>query len=474
MERALHHAVYPAASSRALLLLVDDDPLITDSLQLILKHDYEVISAATRKQAHALLDTRDTLPKLALIDLGLPPVPHRPDEGFALVHDLLGMEPTMKVLVLSGQDDQTNIRRALTMGAVDFIPKPCETGLLKARLDHQLTILEAEQKAPASASAPEMIGNSDAMRSLRGEIRQLCNSPHTILIEGESGVGKEMVVCSLHELSDRSKLPYLSLNCGAFNPELLESTLFGHARGAFTGATEARCGFFEEAKQGTLFLDEIGELPESLQVKLLRVLDNGEYYRLGEVKPQQSKARIIAATNRDLRRDVNSGRFRADLYHRLSVLTISVPPLRVRGDDYALLLDHFNQLYSHNGSGFHLSDDANTRLKTYDFPGNIRELRNIVIRLSAKFPGQEVTADELERELDTNTKPQEIASSNDVTHSLLGNNFNLDVSLAEMERRYIDAALELSHGNLSQAARMLGINRTTLYSRVNKLGRGLS
>ena len=284
-----------------------------------------------------------------------------------------------------------------------------------------------------------------------------------MLIEGESGSGKELVARRLHRLSAHASRPYLSLNCAAISPQLVEPTLFGHAKGAFTGAAAGKAGFFEEAADGTLFLDEIGELPLEMQAKLLRVLENGEYQRVGETQRRTARCRVIAATNRDLRRAVREGAFRADLYHRLSVFTLSVPPLRELDQDKLALLDHFRK------GAFELDDGALARWLRYDFPGNVRELRNIVIRLSAKYPGQRIAAAELEQELDI-SEPG-IPGVDDKTEQAMrqlerSGVFDLDQTLKAWERAYIEAALRLTRGNVSQAAKLLGVNRTTLYSRM--------
>lgn len=460
------------------LLLVDDDPLIIESLSLVLQDQYEVLSAETRPQANRLLHSLRDIPSLALVDLGLPPKPHSPDEGFALIHDLLGLNRDIKILILSGQSEQANIQHALTLGAVDFIPKPCDIPLLSARLSHQVMMLAAEQtQQRASQNQDKLLGQSPALETLRGLIRQFADTPYPVLIEGESGSGKELVAESLHRQSVRARAPFLTLNCAAFSAELLEAQLFGHSKGAFTGATAHKAGFFEETNEGSLFLDEIGELPLDLQSKLLRVLENGEYYRLGETQPRRSSARIIAATNSDLKESVRKGMFRQDLYHRLSVLTINVPPLHERGNDCLILLDHFKHIYAPAGRQFELADEAGALLREYSFPGNIRELRNIVIRLGAKYPGQTVTRAQLTAELESvvpHSGPSlnQGAMDTQVRNDLLGKNFRLDTCLGDLEQRYIHTALELCGGNLSQAARMLGINRTTLYSRLERLAGG--
>ncbi len=455
------------------LLLVDDDPLISESLAFVLKDNFTVHVAATRDEAKRLLYKLSVLPNLALIDLGLPPDPHRPEEGFSLVSELLAFNPSIKILILSGQDSQENVRHALTLGAVDFIPKPCNMDLLKTRINHQLMILDAEQHKPQTKQEKEcgLIGQSLTIQTLRTQIQQFATLPFSVLIEGESGTGKELVAQCLHAQSEHAEAPCLTVNCAAFTTELLEAQLFGHAKGAFTGANTARSGFFEDASEGSLILDEIGDMPLQLQSKLLRVLENGEYYRLGETRVRQSQARIIAATNRDLREEVKTGQFRSDLYHRLSVLTIKVPPLHERDKDKFLLLNHFQEFYAKMGTLFQLDEEAKACWNNYSFPGNVRELRNIVIRLGAKYPNQLLNKTQLEEELETNfSKPSNSEDSKEVIIKQLNQEgFSLDEVLLEWERRYINSALEISQGNLSQAARTLGINRTTLYSKMQRL-----
>jgi DNA-binding NtrC family response regulator len=473
LDMGAHDSASPhAAESRVGLLLIDDDELIVESLRFVLEDSYTVHSAGNRAEAKLLLHKLKPAPSIALVDLGLPPTPHSPEEGFALIEELLAFNPSMKILVLSGQSARSNIQHALTLGAVDFIPKPCDALLLKARLQHQRMILEAEQPAAAPASE-RMLGDSAAMETLRALVRQFADSPFPVLIEGESGSGKELVAEALHGQSERASQPFVAVNCAAITPDLLEAQLFGHTRGAFTGADTARGGFFEEAGRGTLLLDEIGEFPLSLQPKLLRVLENGEYYRIGETEPRRAEARVLTATNRDLREEVRAGRFRQDLYHRLSVLSIRVPPLRERGDDCLLLFDAFRRLYAAKAPAFTMSEEACERLRHYGFPGNVRELRNIVIRFSAKYPGRVVGIRDLQAELETDIGAHggddgELEAA--AAEAIQGRGFVLDDALGDWERRYIQAALRLAGGNLSKAARTLGMNRTTLYSRLQRLG----
>jgi DNA-binding NtrC family response regulator len=470
------------------LLIVDDDPLITDTLAYALGKDFEVLVSDSRKNAVSLVRRQHTPPQLALVDLGLPPMPHRPDEGFQLVAELLAHSPAMKILVLSGQNDAANARHARTLGATDFVAKPCEAEVLKKLLLHALEIRAAEISAGTEAKGEQLIGASPMLERLKNQISQYADSPFPALIEGESGSGKEVVASLLHRLSWRKDQPWFALNCAAIAPTLVEPTLFGYSKGAFTGANTNKSGYFEDAQEGTLFLDEIGELPLELQAKLLRVLENGEYQRVGETQQRISHARVIAATNRDLRQEIRSGRFRADLYHRLSVFSLSVPPLREMGEDKALLLAHFTRFYADQAklAPFTLDPEATELWRSYRFPGNVRELKNIVIRLTTKYPGQRLSVLELEPELEPVAPSDaqagaaaELGPPGDPQalieqaqrHLQRARAFNLDDMLKAWEQGYIQAALRLTHGNVSQAAKILGINRTTLYSRMEQQDR---
>ena len=463
------------------MLIVDDDPLISDTLNFVLSRDFNVYVAESRAQVKSLLRQLDNPPQLALIDLGLPPTPHRPDEGFKLINELIAYSPSIKILVLSGQNDETNARHARTLGAIEFIAKPCEPETIKGLLLKALQIRDAEISAQVGDIG--MTGKSLPIEKLRQQISQYANAPFPVLIEGESGSGKELVAASLHRMSQRASKPFLALNCAAISPTLVEPTLFGYSKGSFTGATTSRSGYFEDAKDSTLFLDEIGELPLELQAKLLRVLENGEYQRVGETQNRVSNARVIAATNRDMRQEIRNGRFRADLYHRLSVFTISVPPLRELSDDKRLLLSHFSDFYARQAAvkAFDLDAKATDLWLEYSFPGNVRELRNIVIRLTTKYAGQQVNVEQLQAELDMESMEldqpglpinQDFKSVLEAAkkHLQMQKNFNLDLTLQQWEKGYVEAALMITQGNLSQAAKLLGIHRTTLYSRMQNYG----
>ena len=471
----------PAAQSvtKPDLLIVDDDPLISDTLNFVLSRDFNVIAADSRPQARSVLRQLDAPPALALIDLGLPPTPHRPDEGFQLIAELLASAPAIKIVVLSGQNDEAHARHARALGAIDFVAKPADPQALKQLLLQALELNAVEQ----SAGAPRLLGASAPIEKLRQQIAQFAGSPFPVLVQGESGSGKELVAHALHELSARAGRTLYALNCAAISPTLVEPTLFGYAKGAFTGANTARAGYFEDAQDSTLILDEIGELPLDLQAKLLRVLENGEFQRVGETVSRSSNARVVAATNRDLKQEIRGGRFRADLYHRLSVFTVEVPPLRELGDDRLLLLEHFRLFYARQAKAAPFTLDARARAVwlDYGFPGNVRELRNIAIRLATKCAGQTVNEQQLRAELDADATLETPAAGMPLDAAALagaalrqlqdlqskgGADFNLDEMLARWERGYVEAALELTQGNIARAAKLLGVNRTTLYSRM--------
>ena len=470
------------AEQKPVLIIIDDDPLITDTLHFVLSKHFEVCVADSRAQAKSLLRQLDEPPSLALVDLGLPPMQHKPDEGFKMIGELLAHSPSMKIHVLSGQSDDVNVKHALALGALDFIPKPCDVDKLKELLLNSLKVQSVELSEQAQTTQAEdknggMIGESLPMQTLITQIRQFADSPFPVLIEGESGSGKERVASNFHRFSKRIKQPYLSINCAAISPMLAESILFGHAKGAFTGANTANAGYFEDVNEGTLFLDEIGELPLEMQAKLLRVLENGEYTRVGETQVRKSRARVVAATNRDLRAEVRAGNFRSDLYHRLGVFAVKVPPLRDLAEDSLILLEHFNTFYARETGqqSFKLDGRAISRWLSYHFPGNVRELRNIIIRLIAKYAGQTVNEIQLSAELDLSRQNESeggaISNNGDLSSYALQHlqneaNVSLDQVLKSWEKAYVDAAMRITHGNLSQAAKMLGINRTTLYSRI--------
>jgi DNA-binding NtrC family response regulator len=463
-----------ALDGKPSLLIVDDDPLIRDTLAFALGTDFEVHSCESRPEAIALLRRLARAPQLALVDLGLPPAPDAPDEGFQLIADLLAHSRTIKIFVLSGQDGELHARHARALGAIEFIAKPCSATMLKSVLSRALELRAAEISRERE-SDDGLIGHSAALAKLRVQIAQFADSPFPVLIEGESGTGKDLIARSLHRMSKRAQKPFLVLNCAAIAPALAEPTLFGHAKGAFAEAGASKAGLFEDAQDGSVLLDDIGDLPLGIQAKLLRVLEDGGYQRVGETQQRQSRARIVAASSRDLRQEVRRGAFRADLYHRLSVLVLTAPALREMERDKLVLLDHFRRFYAAqaNAAPFSLDEAAERRWLAYGFRGNVRELRNVVIRLTTKYGGRRLTLQELEPELDPQSDAQAPPGARDgepvedaLRHLEVAHAFDLDETLKGWERAYIEAAMRLTRGNVSQAAKLLGMNRTTLYSRM--------
>ncbi|HSD39445.1 MAG TPA: sigma-54 dependent transcriptional regulator [Rhodocyclaceae bacterium] len=468
------------------LLIVDDDPLIVDTLRYVLEDEFDLLSANSRSMAIAAVRQRGGRLDLALIDLGLPPLPNRPDEGLTLIGELLAHDPQCKIIVLSGQNEEAHARHARTLGALEFVAKPTQPAPLRAALQRALQLRRQELSVVSESQALErIVGESAIILAARAQLQRFASSHFPVLIEGESGVGKEVAAQALHELSGAHQR-FVALNCAAISPGLIEATLFGHTRGAFTGAQAAQPGYFEEAADGTLFLDEIGELPLDLQPKLLRVLENGEYQRVGETQKRIVRARIIAATNRNLLQEVRAGRFRADLFHRLSVLRVRMPALRQTGDDRLVLLDHYMRIFSKQMGlqPFRLTMDALQSWQAYDFPGNVRELRNIIIRLLVRHAGQAVGREELEAEQEADIAPAIVSSAQgeanpasattsapEAISSIAPGGVDLPAVLRRVERDYIATALQQAHGNMSQAARLLGINRSTLYNRMETLAR---
>jgi DNA-binding NtrC family response regulator len=324
-------------------------------------------------------------------------------------------------------------------------------------------------------SAQLIIGDSAPISTLRQQITLYAQSIFPVLIEGESGTGKELVATALHQQSPRNDKPFLVINCASISGELLESQLFGHIKGAFTGADKSHCGFFEAAEDGTLFLDEIGEMAYDLQAKLLRVLESGEFHRIGDTKIVKSRARIIAATNKSLQEQVTQGLFRTDLFHRLCILKLHSPALRNRQNDSFLLLQYFLDFYAESIQPITLDHGAKEKWKAYPFPGNVRELRNIVIRLCTKYPLQSINSFQLLQEFDQSSSIYRklkhehcIFNQQLIHHKIINGDFNLDLYLKHLEDLVIEQALLFSNGNLSRVAKILRINRSTLYSRIHK------
>ena len=442
------------------LLIVEDDEDIRTQMKWALGSDYELVTAGDRAGALAVL--RAARPTVTLLDLGLPPRPNSPEEGFAVLSEFLALDPLAKVIVVSGQGDKQNALHAVGAGAYDFLCKPVdmdELGLVLRRCVY-LADLEQEYRAMQQSARPDefenMLGASSQMQSVFDFIRKVAPTSAPVLIQGESGTGKEMVAQALHRRSAHSAGPFVAINCNSIPENLLESELFGHEKGAFTGADRQRKGHIETAAGGTLFLDEIGELPAPVQVKLLRFLQEKCFQRVGGRQEIQSDARVLAATNRNLQESVSGGKFREDLYFRLAVVVIRVPPLRDRGDDILQVARAFLHNYGieHAKTSLTFAPDALRALSLYRWPGNVRELQNRVRRAVIMADGKRVTSRDLELTDTLSALPPQ----------------TLKEARESVEREMVQDALRRHRGKITSAALELGISRPTLYELMEKLG----
>ena len=456
----------PMQPERATVLVVEDDPGLRELLRNELEDaGYEVSVAAHAEQARELLG--EAMPQLVISDLRLPGASGRDLLGHC--HSL-GEPPGFIMITAFGTVEQAV--DALKIGADDFLTKPLRLDHLRLavarvlegrRLRYELsqcrTLLD-------DGDFHDMVGRSLPMRQLFDAIRQIAPLAGPVIVSGESGSGKELVARALHAESKRRLGPFVPVNCAAMPPDLMESELFGHARGAFTGATQQRQGLFVEANGGTLLLDEIGEMQPDTQAKLLRVLEDGRVRPLGSDREVSVDVRLVAATNRDLEADVQTGRFREDLFFRLEAFPLHVPPLRARGDDLDLLAARFIARFAAIGHRPppHLSDAAMACLRAYPFPGNVRELANAMERATAFCDGREIRPAQLPERI--RHRQQADGASEAVVSPLLASE-ELP-SLDEMERRYIRLVLERTRGNKRQAAAVLGIGRRTLYRRLDE------
>lgn len=442
------------------LLIVDDDADIRKQLKWALKKDHEILQAEDR--AGALKIVQEEKPPVVTLDLGLPPHPHDVEEGFAALGEILEEHPYSKVIVVTGQDQKENARRAIELGAYDFLCKPIQVEDLKIILKRAFYLFQLEketrevQKRVEGESFEEMLGMSPQMQEVFEDIRKTAAADVPVLILGESGTGKELAARAIHNLSSRRAGPFAVINCGAIPENLLESELFGHEKGAFTGAHVSRNGRLEAAQGGTLFLDEIGDLPLALQVKLLRTLQEHTIERVGGRRKVPVDARVLAATNADIQEAMRQGRFREDLYYRLGVVVIHMPPLREREGDIPVLARLFLQRYSReNGKALKgFSRQAAQLLETHGWPGNVRELENRVKRAVIMAKGPYVAPADLEL-----TSPHARFTG-----------MGLKKAREELERELILQAMAKTKGNLSRAAANLGISRPALYEMMDKLG----
>ena len=453
------------------ILVVDDERNVHYSFRRVLGNEYEVISAFSGKEA--IQHLFDDALQLVLLDVRMPG-----ENGLDTLQEIKRQRPELPVIMMTAFASAETAIRATTFDAEDYLIKPLDVDNLKQliatvlqRRQPQPTAPPASLEVPVPGAVP-MLGRSRAMQEVYKIIGKSAVRDVTVLITGESGTGKELIARALHTYSDRTQEPFLAINCAAIPDMLLESELFGYERGAFSGAVEARPGKFELAHGGTLFLDEIGDMPILLQAKLLRVLQERELYRLGARESRRVDVRIIAATNQDPEGLIRAGRFREDLYYRLNVVRISLPPLRERGEDIALLADYFLEKHLQTNPqgprGF--SEDARQQLLAYSWPGNVRELENAIAQAVLNARSRVIRAEDLTLNSDLlqgQSHATEPASPSAVTLDMIfaqeaGNVF------AATERLLITKALERTRQNQVQAARLLGVSRNVLRDRMKR------
>ena len=448
------------------LLVVDDDPDIRQQLKWGLHQDFQLFLASDRGEAMACFQAEH--PGVVVLDLGLPPCSDSSAEGFRCLEEMLGSNPRVKIIMLTGNNEKANALKALQMGAIDFYAKPpvlAELKVIIGRAFHLAGIEEQNyREAPAAAAETGnqwgLIGSCREMQAVFTTIRKVAASNAPVLITGESGTGKELVAGAIHEASLRRKGPFIAINCGAIPENLIESELFGHEKGAFTGAHSTVQGKLQYAHKGTLFLDEIGELPVNLQVKLLRFLQEGTMQRVGGRDEITVDTRTTCATNLDIAKAIGDGRFREDLYYRIGVININLPPLRDRGDDVLLIAEAFLALYAreYGKKTLRFSSAGSGFMKRHGWPGNVRELRNRVQRAVIMCEGTSIGPLDLGCDSEPHPGPA------------LGNHQrSLKEAREAIEREMILAALERQAGNVLKAAEDLGISRPTLYDLMKKL-----
>lgn len=442
------------------LLIVDDDEDLRTQMKWALTADYDISLAEDRESAIAMINKEQ--PAVVTLDLGLPPNPAGVEEGFAVLDHILDAYSQTKVIIITGRGEKENALRAVEKGAYDFFYKPIQLDELKVvlRRAFHLSQLEQEQREMrhrlSGNTFEDMIGTSQKMQDVFSTIRKVATTDAPVLITGESGTGKELVARAIHRLSIRESKPFIPINCSAIPENLIESELFGHEKGTFTGAHAQRIGRFEMAEGGTLFLDEIGDLPQLLQVKLLRFLQEKVIERVGGREQIEVDTRILAATNRDLEEAMKKATFREDLYYRLNVVKISVPPLRDRNADVILLaktfLDRYTGEIRKKIKGF--NSQAIESIERYSWPGNVRELENRIKRAVIMSEGRKITAEDLELESTIGKKEPMV----------------LKDARKMLEKDLILKAITRNENSLTKAAAELGISRPTLYDLMEKLG----
>lgn len=439
------------------LLIVDDDKGIQKQLKWSFS-DYEVVLASDRESAIAAVRRHE--PKVVTLDLGLPPDEANASEGLAALEEILAIAPRTKVIVITGNEDRTNALKAISLGAYDFYQKPIDSDVINVIVDRAFSLATIENEnhkmKEVGGSDIGIIGNSASIDRLRTMVRRIAPTSITALLLGESGTGKEVTANAVHIASDRKKKPFIAINCASIPETLLESELFGFEKGAFTGAHRATKGKIECAEGGTLFLDEIGDMPYSLQAKLLRFLQEKSIERLGGRQEIPVDVRVVCATNQNLEEMVKEKTFREDLFYRISEITLNIPPLRDREEDVIILAQYFLQRYAqeYKSNVKSFSDDGISAIKSHKWPGNIRELQNKVKSSVIMSQGVQVTA------MDLGFFDHE---DDDFELSL-----NLRSVREKAESLAIQKAYALTEGNMSKAADLLGVTRPTLYSLIEK------
>jgi two-component system NtrC family response regulator len=437
------------------ILIVDDDEQIRKQIQWALSEEFTVFSAGDRTSALEIFKREKT--PVILLDLGLPPHPREAIEGLQALDDMIGLNPLAKIIIVSGNSERQNALAAIDKGAHDIFPKPVDLDELKVvlhrvyrRIDLEKENIE-ERNLAQCVSFEEIIGSSRQMQEVFGTVRKIAGTDIPVLITGESGTGKELIANAIHNRSSRKDGPFIAINCGAIPESLLESELFGHEKGSFTGATTQRKGKLEYAHGGTLFLDEIGDLLPELQVKILRVLQEKVIERVGGRQTIPVDSRVIAATNVNLEAQVKANHFREDLYFRLAVVKIALPALRERGNDVVQLAEHLVLAFSKElkKAPKKFSKQALEAIRRYEWPGNVRELQNRVKRALVLAEGPSISPEELE--LDSQNGNSAANSS------------TLKEAKEALEREILANALRENNGNISKTAKSLGISRPTLY-----------
>lgn len=457
----------PETTAELPVLIVDDERSMREFLSVLIKKEgHKVLAATSGDEAIAMMDDGLRF-KLVMTDLKMPGT-----SGLDVLRKAKAVMPQAEVILMTAYATADTAISAIKLGAYDYITKPFKVDEAKIALHRALekfTLVDEnrhlKEVLETRQGFGELIGESSPMQRVYQLIDRVAPTKTTILIHGESGTGKELVARALHRRSAHADGPFLPINCGAIPENLIESELFGHKKGAFTGATADKEGLFLAAKKGTVFLDEIGELPHQVQVKLLRVLQEGKVRSVGATEEKSIQCRIVAATNRDLKKEVDAERFREDLYYRLSVIPIELPPLRERGGDIELLLHHFLRKYSRDignpVEGF--TDDALRILQAHHYPGNVRELQNIMERAVTLEMNALIHPESLPREL-SHTGPTDLGRSIQLTDE----GVDLEALVSELERNLIQKALAHTHGNKTEAASLLGISFRSFRYRLDK------